>query len=433
MYKVIVIGGGAAGMMAAATAAKQGAKVLLLERNEKLGKKLYITGKGRCNLTNDSDVENLLAHVVSNSRFLYSAFYGFGSSDMMAYMENLGVPLKTERGNRVFPVSDKSSDIIRALTSHLQSMGVEIRYRARVLRLLTWDGKIKGVIWTQEPQKEERNLAKLRTQAKGRGGEREEKADAVILATGGCSYASTGSTGDGYILAEEVGHDIVKPMPSLVPMVTEEDWVKRLQGLSMKNVTLCMREGHKVLYEEMGEMLFTHFGVSGPLVLSASTLYGKRKDASVTLHLDCKPALQAAQLDKRILRDFEKNKNSYIKNALGALLPAKLIPVMIELAGIAPDKRVNEITKGEREALVHRIKNLEMTVVGTRGFDEAIITRGGVGVGKVNPATMESKLLSGLYFAGEILDLDAMTGGYNLQIAWATAYAAGRQEGKIYV
>lgn len=425
MGRIAVVGGGAAGMLAAAVAAKNGHQVVIYERNEKLGKKLFITGKGRCNLTNDSDVENLLSHVVSNPKFLYSAFYGFTSRDMMAYMEALGLRLKTERGGRVFPESDRSSDVIRTLAEELKRREVSIRYRARVTAVKERDGRVTGIEWVPLPEKDSRTIEALRSDAAVMRSVKKEKADAVILATGGRSYQSTGSSGDGYVLAEELGHTVTRTVPSLVPLVTKEGWVKQLQGLSLHNVRVTMLSGTKKIYEEQGEMLFTHFGVSGPLILSASTRYAGAGKKPVILQVDCKPALSFPQLDNRILRDFDACRNSYYKNALGGLLPAKMIPVVIELSQISPKKPVNEITRAERERLVLVIKKLEMTVTGTRDFKEAVITQGGIRVKETDPATMQSKLVKGLYFAGEVLDLDAVTGGYNLQIAWSTAYAAG--------
>lgn len=425
MGKIAVVGGGAAGMLAAAVAAGNGHQVVIYERNEKLGKKLFITGKGRCNLTNNSDVENLLSHVVSNPKFLYSAFYGFTSQDMMAYMESLGLRLKTERGDRVFPESDKSSDVIRALAEELKKQGVGICYQARVTAIKEKEGQVKEIEWVSLPENDNRPIETLRGDSAVMGRVRKEKVDAVILATGGRSYQSTGSSGDGYLLARELGHTVTKTVPSLVPLVTQEEWVKQLQGLSLRNVRVTMLSGTKKIYEEQGEMLFTHFGVSGPLILSASTQYARAGKKPVVLQVDCKPALSFQQLDNRVLRDFDACRNSYYKNALGGLLPAKMIPVAIELSQISPTKRVNEITREERERLVAVIKKLEMTVTGTRDFKEAIITQGGISVKETDPATMQSKLVKGLYFAGEVLDLDAVTGGYNLQIAWSTAYAAG--------
>ena len=407
MKKIIVIGAGAAGMMAAYRAAECGAKVLLLEKNEKTGKKIFITGKGRCNVTNACDTEELFQNVVRNAKFLYSAFYGFSNFMVMDFFENAGCPLKTERGNRVFPVSDHSSDIIRAMENKLRMLGVEIRLNTEVSEILDNGEKITGVILKK--------------------GKREE-ADAVIVATGGISYPLTGSTGDGYEMAKKAGHTITTLLPALVPFEIKEQEAKELQGLSLKNVkaSLVDEQSGKSIYEGFGEMLFTHFGVSGPLILSASSYYGeKEKQKGCLLNLDLKPALTEEQLDKRILRDFEENKNKQFKNAIGGLFPARLIPVMIKLSGINPEKPVNEITKEERKYFVSVIKGWKLKITGTRDFKEAIITRGGVQLKEINPSTMESKKRKGLYFAGELLDLDALTGGFNLQIAWSTGYLAG--------
>ena len=407
MSKVVVIGGGAAGMMAAISAADQGHQVTLMEKNEKLGKKVYITGKGRCNVTNDSDVENLLQHTMMNGKFLYSAYYTFDSQAMIDFLQKEGLALKTERGNRVFPVSDHSSDVIKTLQNALKKRGVSILFHTKVLAVLEKEGVCKGVSFQQS----------------GKAPEQME-ADAVVVATGGISYPSTGSDGDGYKFAKATGHGVTPIFPSLVPFEIKEDFVKQLQGLSLKNVALKLMLGKKVLYEDQGEMLFTHFGISGPLVLTASC-YASGKNQELMTYLDLKPALSEKQLDERILRDFNECKNSYFKNSLGKLLPGKMVPVMVELSGIHPDKPVNEVTKEERKRLVELFKNLPMTVTNLRGYNEAIITRGGVSVKDVNPGTMESKLVQGLYFAGEVLDLDAVTGGYNLQIAWSTGYLAG--------
>lgn len=404
MSKVIVVGGGAAGMMAAISAARAHNQVLLLEQNEKLGKKLFITGKGRCNLTNACDLDKLFENVVSNPKFLYSAFNAFDNRRMMQLIEDAGCPLKTERGERVFPVSDKSSDIIAALQRMLKKEAVKVRLNTKVTKLIV-DERIKGVC-TSDGEK--------------------EYAEAVILATGGLSYRTTGSTGDGHRMAEAAGHKIKPCSAALVPFNIKEDWCATLQGLALKNVQLTMYDGAKKMYQGFGEMLFTHFGVSGPLVLSASSFYGKcRKKDEVTLELDLKPALSEEQLDKRILRDFEENLNRQFKNSLNALFPLRLIPVMIRLSGISPEKKVNEVTKEERRAFVRKIKNLTLHVDDIRGFDEAIITQGGVNIKEINPSTMESKLVGGLYMAGEMLDVDALTGGFNLQIAWSTGYLAG--------
>lgn len=405
MKNVIVIGGGAAGMMAAVTAAEQGAKVVLLEKNEKLGKKLYITGKGRCNVTNACDTEALFKNVVTNSRFLYSAFYTFTNENTMDFFRECGVPLKIERGDRVFPVSDKSSDVIAGLAQKLQQVGVKVRYQAEVNKVCTEEGRITGVML----QNGETLLC-----------------DACIVATGGISYTSTGSTGDGYTFAKLCGHTIKDCYPSLVALKIAEPFAKEVEGLSLKNVRLKVTQGKKELYNEFGEMLFTANGVSGPLVLSASAVItDKLSEKETVLSLDLKPALSKEELDSRILRDFEEAKNKQFKNALDKLLPARLIRVIIEMSGIPEEKQVNSVTKQERNALVELLKGMKLHVTGTGGFNEAVITRGGVSVKEVNPSTMESKLVHGLYFAGEVLDVDALTGGYNLQIAWSTGYVAG--------
>lgn len=419
--RVIVVGGGAAGMMAAIAAAENGAKVTLLERNEKLGKKLFITGKGRCNVTNAGDMDNLFANVMTNAKFLYSAFYGFDNQAVMELIETAGCPLKTERGNRVFPLSDHSSDVIAALTGALRQLGVEICLHARVRSL--W--------WEEGTEQSSDGNDKMKKTGSGiiRGvllesGERLE-ARRVILATGGLSYSSTGSTGDGYLLAEETGHTVTECSPSLVPFRVREDWCRELMGVSLRNVSLSLRRGNKEIFRDFGEMLFTHFGVSGPLVLSASSYYVSKCRGEASLLIDLKPALDAQQLDKRVLRDFEESRNRQFKNSLGQLFPARLIPVMIRLTGISPEKPVNEITREERRNFVNLIKALPMTIVGVQGYEEAIVTKGGVSVRDVNPSTMESKKVKGLYFAGEMLDVDALTGGYNLQIAWSTGHLAG--------
>ena len=405
MSEVIVIGGGPAGMFAALFAARNGHKVTLIEKNEKLGKKLYITGKGRCNITNAGDMEDLFDHVVSNPKFLYSAFYSFDNQMVISFFEEHGLSTKVERGNRVFPVSDHSSDVIAALQRALISQKVEILLYTKVERLLVEEECIKGVVLSNK---------------------KELYADAVIVATGGLSYPTTGSTGDGYRFAEESGHRIKNTTPSLVPFEVKENWCRGLQGLSLKNIRIAIKKEKKTVYDDFGEMLFTHFGVSGPVILSASAAIRPEEiEKGLSLFIDLKPALDEDTLDKRVLKDFEEAKNKQFKNAVSHLFPTKLIPVMIELSGIDPDKKVNEISKEERKAFVHLIKNLELTITGTRGFKEAIITKGGVSVKDVNPSTMESKLIRGLHFCGEVLDLDAYTGGYNLQIAWSTGYLAG--------
>lgn len=399
-------------MAAAIAAAKAGGKVTIYEKNEKLGKKIYITGKGRCNVTNHCDMDQLFESVVTNSRFLYSAFYGFTNQDMIDLLEQAGCKLKTERGERVFPVSDKASDVTGALARLLREYEVEICLREPV----------KG-LWLESEQGTEQ----LRGIVLERGGKK-IPADAVILATGGLSYPTTGSDGDGFRFAKEAGHTVTELSPALVPFETAEDieTVKSLQGLALKNIEAVVLDGKKEVYREFGEMLFTHFGVSGPVLLSASSYAAKRlKKKSLTLMLDLKPALSEEQLDARILRDFEEAKNKQFKNALGHLFPSKLIPVMIERSHISPEKKVNEITREERKGLIRAIKQFTLTLTGLRGYNEAIITQGGVQVKEVNPSTMESKKVPGLYFAGEVLDLDAVTGGFNLQIAWSTGMLAG--------
>lgn len=405
MKKILIVGGGAAGMMAAVRAAEADRQVTILEKNEKLGKKLYITGKGRCNLTNDCSADVLMNHVMTNPKFMYRALFGLDSQKTMALFESQGLRLKTERGGRVFPESDKSSDVIRTLERMLKDRKVQVRLRTEVMALEVENGRCIGVRTT--------NGESL-------------PADRVLLACGGCSYPSTGSDGSSYKLAVDQGHRLVPVRPSLVPMDIEESWCQELQGLSLKNVTVTLQEGKKIRYKEQGEMLFTHFGVSGPLILSASARCGRIKDwRNVTLCVDLKPALSAEQLDGRILREFQENINKQFRNSLGALLPHKLIPVIVGLSGIDGFKPVHDVSKAERQRLGSMIKNLIMHPLGLRGFREAIITAGGISVKDVNPSTMESKHIKGLYFAGEMLDIDALTGGYNLQLAWSTGWLAG--------
>lgn len=410
MSHVIVVGGGAAGMFAAIAAAKNGHQVTLYEKNEKLGKKIFITGKGRCNITNAADMEELFNAVVTNSKFLYSSFYGYTNQNVIDFFEDAGVPVKIERGNRVFPISDHSSDVIRALEREMKKVGVKVCLNTEVKSVEAEKGKFNKVV-----------LKDTTTQT----------ADACIVATGGLSYRSTGSTGDGFRFAENVGHKVTQCFPSLVPMETKEPWICELQGLSLRNVEAKILDGKKELYKDFGEMLFTHFGVSGPLIISASSYVGKKfmdkngQKKELTLEIDLKPALTEEQLDQRVLRDFEENHNRQFKNAITKLFPTKLIPVMLELGGIDPEKKVNSIEKEERKQFVHLIKHFRMTLTGLRDYPEAIITKGGVNVKEIDPGTMESKLVKGLYFAGEVLDLDALTGGFNLQIAWSTGYAAG--------
>lgn len=406
MKKVLIIGGGAAGMFAAIAAAETGNQVHLFEKNEKFGKKLYITGKGRCNLTNACDLEKLFENVVSNPKFLYSAFYGFTNRQTIDFFEEQGMKTKVERGNRVFPMSDHSSDVIQALVKKMRSLGVHTHLNTEVKDLLLEDGKARGILLLDD------------TKVEG---------DRVIVATGGLSYPSTGSTGDGYRFAKEAGHKITELSPALVPMNIQEEDCKRMQGLSLKNVRLTLYADKKCLYEDFGEMMFTHFGITGPLVLSASSHVTKKyKEKPLTVSINLKPALSAEQLDARLVREFSEARNKQFKNSLASLFPAKMIPVMIERSGISPEKRVNEISREERVEFAEKIQNFRLTVTGFRDYNESIITRGGVCVNEVNPATMESKLVPGLFFAGEVLDLDGLTGGFNLQIAWSTAYAAGK-------
>lgn len=410
MSHVIVVGGGAAGMFAAIAAAKNGHQITLYEKNEKLGKKIFITGKGRCNITNAADMEELFDAVVTNSKFLYSSFYGYTNQNVIDFFEDAGVPVKIERGNRVFPISDHSSDVIRALEREMKKVGVKVCLNTEVKSVEAEKSKFDKVVLKDTTI---------------------QTADACIVATGGLSYRSTGSTGDGFRFAENVGHKVTQCFPSLVPMETKEPWICELQGLSLRNVEAKILDGKKELYKDFGEMLFTHFGVSGPLIISASSYVGKKfmdkngQKKELTLEIDLKPALTEEQLDQRVLRDFEENHNRQFKNAITKLFPTKLIPVMLELGGIDPEKKVNSIEKEERKQFVHLIKHFRMTLTGLRDYPEAIITKGGVNVKEINPGTMESKLVKGLYFAGEVLDLDALTGGFNLQIAWSTGYAAG--------
>jgi len=420
---VIVIGGGAAGMMAAIAAADMGAQVTVFEKNEKLGKKLFITGKGRCNVTNAGDMENLFANVMTNEKFLYSAFYTYDNQAVMNFFEKAGCPLKVERGDRVFPVSDHSSDVIAALSRELKKRNVKIELNTCVKGVLVENTSSPDDIVSDKGE-----LSKITGVILDNG--KKVAADKVVIATGGISYASTGSTGDGYKFAEKTGHKLVECKPSLVPFNVKESWCQDAMGVSLKNVSLRLVCGKKEIYNGFGEMLITHFGISGPLALSASSYYVSKSKGETIAYIDLKPALDAEQLDKRVLRDFEEAKNKQFKNSLNHLFPQKLIPVMIDLSGIDPEKKVNVISKEERKRFVDLIKNLPLTITGVRDFKEAIITKGGVSVKDVNPSTMESKKIKGLYFAGEVLDLDALTGGYNLQIAWSTGYLAGVNAGE---
>lgn len=405
-------------MMAAVTAARQGDEVSLFEKNEKLGKKLFITGKGRCNITNAADIEAFFRAMNSNPKFMYSGFYSFTNDQVIQFFEDLGVQTKIERGDRVFPVSDHSSDVINALSREMKRLGVQIYLHSKVRELL-----IEGLSDADGTEMTVSGVV-LASGKKIRG-------DSVIVTTGGASYPSTGSTGDGYRFAKACGHKVTDLLPALVPMEVKEWYAGELMGLSLRNIEIKITDGKKKLYEEFGEMLFTHYGVTGPVILSASSVVGRRlKQKELTLHIDLKPALAEEQLDKRVLRDFESNHNRQFKNAVDGLFPAKLKPVMVELSGIPEEKKVNEITKEERLKFVRLIKDFTMTLTSLRGYNEAIITKGGVSVKEIDPGTMESKLVHRLYFAGEVLDLDAMTGGFNLQIAWSTGYLAGLNAGQ---
>ncbi len=392
-------------MLAAILFAQRGCPVHVFEQNEKLGKKLFITGKGRCNLTNACEKnEDLLGAVASNPKFLYSAFSQCDNWRMMEFFENLGVPLKIERGGRVFPKSDKSSDVIRAMERRMKELGVQIHLKSRVKKLLAANGKVQGIALENG---------------------KEIRGDKVVIATGGLSYPSTGADGSGYAFAKSVGHTIIQPIPSLAPLLVPEGYVRRLQGLSLKNIRFSVWDGKKCLFEEFGEMLFTHHGVSGPVVLSASAVIGRKlRESPLTGRIDLKPALTEEQLDARLLREFEKAPNKRVKNVADSLYPASLTPVMIQLSGIPQDKPAHAVSRQERKKLLAVTKAFPMTIEGVAGFQEAIITKGGVSVREVQPSTMESKKASGLYIIGEALDVDALTGGYNLQIAWSTAWAA---------
>ena len=409
MAKILIIGGGAAGMAAAVFLGEKNHQVHLFEKNEKLGKKLFITGKGRCNITNTCDDETFFKSVVTNAKFLYSAFYGYSNQDVVSFFENLGLAVKEERGGRIFPVSDHSSDVIRILEKRMKELDVKVHLKSEAEALLTEEGengerKIKGV--------------RLRNGAEILG-------EKVIVATGGFSYQATGSTGDGYTFAKEAGHTVTQLRPALVPIATKEEYVTQMQGLALKNIRFTVKDGKKVLYDDFGELLFTHFGISGPLVLTASSYIGKKLEKKeLQGYIDLKAALTEEQLDARLLREFEAGINRQFKNVITGMFPAKLYPVILELGGIAPDKKVNEITRKERQDFIHLVKHFPLTLVELRPFREAIITQGGVKVKEINPKTMESKLVKGLYFIGEVLDLDAVTGGFNLQIAWSTAKAA---------
>ena len=403
MAKILIVGGGAVFL------GEKHHQVHLFEKNEKLGKKLFITGKGRCNITNTCDDETFFKSVVTNSKFLYSAFYGYSNQDVVSFFESLGLAVKEERGGRIFPVSDHSSDVIRVLEKRMKELDVKVHLKSEAEALLTEEGgegehKIRGI--------------RLRNGAEILG-------DKVIVATGGFSYQATGSTGDGYTFAKETGHTVTQLRPALVPIATKEEYVTQMQGLALKNIRFTVKDGKKVLYDDFGELLFTHFGISGPLVLTASSYIGKKLEKKeLQGYIDLKAALTEEQLDARLLREFEAGINRQFKNVITGMFPAKLYPVILELGGIAPDKKVNEITRKERQDFIYLVKHFPLTLVELRPFREAIITQGGVKVKEINPKTMESKLVKGLYFIGEVLDLDAVTGGFNLQIAWSTAKAA---------
>ena len=414
---VLVVGGGPAGMMAAVVAAEQGNNVTILEKMEALGKKLLITGKGRCNVTNSADMEEFMKNIPENAKFLYSAFSRFNNEDIVQFLNSQGVATKVERGGRVFPVSDKAADVLYAFTKKLKELNVKVKLNFAVTRIIEENGVAVGV--------------------EGKHYDKSEKilADKIILATGGKSYPITGSTGDGYKIAETLGHTITPLKPSLVPVTCEEKSKKlcqEMQGLSLKNIAIKVKCEDNIIYEDFGEMLFTHYGLSGPIILSASAILIRYKNIEnllqenkIKLYIDLKPALDEEKLDNRILRDFEELKNKQLKNSFDRLLPKKMIQPIIKVIGINPEKRINEITKEERKKIVQTLKHFELTIGGFRSIEEAIITSGGISIKEINPKTMESKIIKGLYLAGEIIDLDAFTGGYNLQIAWSTGYVSG--------
>ncbi|MBC5687890.1 NAD(P)/FAD-dependent oxidoreductase [Mediterraneibacter sp. NSJ-55] len=404
MSRVLIIGGGAAGMAGAVFAAEKGSEVHVFEKNEKLGKKLFITGKGRCNFTNAADAEVFFSSVVRNPKFLYSGFYSFTNEQAIDFFEGLGVKTKIERGGRVFPASDHSSDIIQALKRKMEKLGVQIHLHTEVADILVKDQRFYAV-----RLKDGKTI----------------EGDACIVASGGLSYPSTGSTGDGYRFARKCGHTVTELLPALVPIEVKEWYVKELQGLSLRNIRVQITDGKRKVYEEFGEMLFTHYGVTGPVILSASSIVGNiLKKKELMLHIDLKPALSVEKLEQRVLREFESNHNRQFKNVAASLFPSKLRPVMVELSGITSEKKINEITREERKRFISLIKDFQMTLTRTREYKEAIITQGGVNVKEIDPGTMESKLVKHLYFAGEVIDVDALTGGFNLQVCWSTAYLA---------
>ncbi len=404
MNRIIVIGGGASGMMSAISASNNNKnEVILFEKNEKLGKKMYITGKGRCNVTNASDVDNLLQNTIGNPTFMYSSYYTFDSYSVMNFFEEEGLSLKVERGRRVFPRSDKSSDVIKTLSNKLNKNNVKVFFNSNVTKILVEHNKVKGVIVN----------------------DKKYDGDKVIIATGGLSYPQTGSTGDGYNFAKILGHNVTKLSPSLVPLIVSNDFIKDLQGLSLKNIELKIKLNNKIVYSNQGEMLFTHKGISGPLVLSSSRYLTNKNLENCKGYIDLKPSLTIAELDKRVLRDFEKYKNKDFKNSLDDLLPQKIIETIISLSNINPNKKVNEITKVERKALVDLLKNFELNITDISGYNQAVVTTGGINVDEIDPSTCQSKLVEGLYFVGEVLDIDCLTGGYNMQVAFSTGYLAG--------
>ena len=415
MKKVLVVGGGAAGLMAAYAAAEKGHQVVLFEKNEKLGKKIYITGKGRCNFTNDVPPQEFLQNVVRCEKFMRSAIYSFSSQKTIQFLENYGLSVKIERGNRAFPVSDHASDVTKTLEKACKSVGVDIRLNE----------KVEKIVVSEEKNGSMSNIGIMSRVVELSTNKGKYACDVVIVATGGLSYPSTGSTGDGYTFARTLGHSITDLKCGLCGLNLAGNGFKELQGLSLKNVAIRAKKGEKTVFEDFGEALFTHFGISGPIVLSASSVINRIPVGQLSLTLDLKPALDEQTLDKRLLRDFEKFKNKKIANALCELLPQKLIAFVLTTCGISQDKNVNVLTKEERAKLVKNLKNLPLKVSGLRGFEEAIITSGGVELSEINPKTMESKKVLGLKFCGEVLDVDAFTGGFNLQIAFATGYAAG--------
>lgn len=406
MANVIVIGGGAAGMMAAYAAGMCGHDVTLLEKNEKLGKKIYITGKGRCNFTNACDIEDFFKNIVSNPKFLYSSLYTFGPESMIDFIEMNGTPTKVERGNRAFPVSDHASDITKALEKALKEYGVKVKLHTEVQDIIINDGTVSGVLLKDGIQMD---------------------CDHVVVATGGLSYRTTGSTGDGLKWAKKAGLNVTDTRPALVPLNTKESYIPTMQGLALKNVNLIIYDDKKKLYDSFGEMLFTHFGVSGPLVLSASSIIGKtlQKKGSLKAVVDLKPALSREELENRILRDFNENMNKHLSSVLRGLLPSSMVPVFIEIMDFDDSRQINSVTKEERGQLLDLLKAFPFTISGLRDYNEAIVTQGGVSVKDIDPSTLKCKNINGLSFVGEVLDLDAFTGGFNLQIAWSTGYLAG--------